>query len=351
MITTLRLWPNVTNTASRRSPHTHARLNLETLESRDVPAAITDNGIAIATYNGQVDSTANLYDALTTAERIPTVTPFPGYRGALVTAAGDVNGDGVTDLIVAAQNSSGHVKVFDGKTGALLQSFLAFPGFMGTVNLGTADVNGDGDQDILISANGCNGAVKAISGQNGSTLASFLAFPGFLGNVSVSGANFAGGADDQIIVGAGGVGINGRVAIFNANGTVYNPGFFAFPGFNGAISVAGGDVNGDGISDIVVGAGPGAPGGAVKAFSGKDFSTIDSFLPYVSTVTNGVNVRVADGNADGVRDIFVWLQGGGYASLVGFNGKTGQLLAQGGGGEGTNSGGDSGSSGDSGGGS
>src|SRR5258705_4785527 len=57
--------------------------------------------------------------------------------------------------------------------------------------------------------------------------------------------------------------------------------FFAYtPSFAGGVRVAGGDVNGDGVPDIVTSPGPGASGGETKAFSGTDFSLLHDFLPY-----------------------------------------------------------------------
>ncbi|MDY3563673.1 VCBS repeat-containing protein [Gemmata sp. JC673] len=289
-------------------------LKLEHLEQRDVPAA---NSLAFVTFNGAADSTVNVYNASTTPQ-LPTITPFAGYRGSIVAATGDVNGDGVSDVIVGAQIPDGHVKVFDGATGAVLESYLAFPGFKGAVGVGTGDVNGDGTAEVLVSADASNAHVKAI-GTQGQVLASFFAFPGFLGHVSVSGGDFNNDGTDEIVIGAGGTGVNGRTAIFDANGAVYDAGFFAFPGFDGSVSVDAGDVNGDGIADIVVGAGPGAPGGAIKAFSGSGFSQIGSFVAYAPTVTSGVSVRVVDRTQDGRSDIFVARQGGNFIGLAGFH--------------------------------
>jgi hypothetical protein len=296
------------------------------MEGRDVPAVLGDPTIAIASYNGATDATAQLLDTTNDSTRV-RVAPFAGFRGELSVSAGDVNGDGVADAIVGAQAPDGHVKVFDGTSGALLQSFFAFAGFNGAVNVGTADVNGDGFADVLVTAGAINGHVKAFSGQNGAPVSSFFAFPGFYGQTSISGADFDHDGRAEIIVGAGAPGVGGHVALFHGDGSVFNPGVFAFPGFGGTVSVASGDVNGDGTPDIVVGAGRGAPGGQVKVFSGTDFSVIGSFLPYAPGVTNGVNVQLADPNQDGGLDIIVTMQGGGFPSVSKFAGTSGYRLA------------------------
>jgi hypothetical protein len=309
------------------------------MEVRDVPAVLGDPYIAIPSFNGTTDATVRLVSAVDGSSRVGAIDPFPGYHGALSVATGDVNGDGIADLIVGAEVPNGHVEVFDGAGGGLLQSFFAFPEFNGTTNVGSADVTGDGYADVLVAASGAgsNGHIKAFGGPDGSELASFLAFPGFLGTTTVTGADFNNSGHDQIVVGAGAPGVGGRVALFNADGSVYNSGFFAFPGFNGSVSVAAGDVTGSGTPDIIVGAGPGAPGGEVEVFDGADFAPITAFLPYAPTVTHGVNVQLADANQDGVLDILVTLQGGGNPSLSIFYGGSGQLVALSTGGEGTDS--------------
>ncbi len=65
---------------------------------------------------------------------------------------------------------------------------------------------------------------------------------------------------------------------------VYSPGssllqsFVAFDGFNGALRVATGDVNRDGIEDTIVGAGLGPSGGHVKVFDGATGGLIAAFF-------------------------------------------------------------------------
>lgn len=318
---------------STRETADRTRLRLEMVEARAVPAALATD-IAVSSSPGATDATAQLLDTTIDAVRV-RVTPFAGYRGPLSVAAGDVNGDGTADLIVGAQAPNGHVKVFDGASGAPLQSFYSFAGFRGAVNVGSADVNGDGYADVLVTASALNGHVKAFAGQNDSLLTSFYAFPGFYGKTSVSGADFDHDGRAEIIVGAGGTGVGGRVALFRDDGSVYSPGFFASPGFGGTVSVAGGDVNGDGAPDIIVGEGKGSMGGMVKVFRVTDFALVNAFLPYAPTVTTGVNVQLADANQDGGLDIMVTLQGGGNPSLSKFYGAAPHLLALNTGGPGT----------------
>lgn len=191
------------------------------------------------------------------SQRIQAFLPYGGgFPGGVRVASGDVTGDGVDDIITGAGPGAGpHVKVFDGRTGSELRSFFAFPAsFSGGVTVAAGDVNGDGSDDIaVVAGSGGNGHVKVFDGKTGGELASF----------------------------------------------------FAFGGFTGGVSVDMGDVNNDGIADIVVGAGPGAPGGHVKVFSGVDFSELSSFFAFDTSFTGGVNVAVGHVDADPNEDIIV----------------------------------------------
>ena len=130
---------------------------------------------------------------------------YSGFTGGVRVAAGDVNGDGVNDIIAAAGPGGvgGHVKVFDGDNGALINSFFAYDGFAGGVFVAAGDVNGDGIDDIVTGADAgsVGGHVKVFDGDNGALLRSFFAYPGFTGGVRVAAADFNGDAIDDIIAG------------------------------------------------------------------------------------------------------------------------------------------------------
>jgi hypothetical protein len=66
----------------------------------------------------------------------------PAFTGGVRVALGDVNGDGIPDLVTGAGPGGGpHVRVFDGATGAVIQEFFAYaPGFTGGVFVDARDV-------------------------------------------------------------------------------------------------------------------------------------------------------------------------------------------------------------------
>lgn len=257
--------------------------------------------------------------------------PFPGFTGGTRVAAGDVNRDGIPDLIVSAVAPQGHVKAFDGATGeafdSAIGSFFAFEGFNGTVNVASGDVNRDGFDDVLVVANGPNGHVKAFSGRDGSLLASFFAYQGFMGNVTIAAADFNNDGAVEIVTAAA---ANGHVKVFNADGTPFSTGFvnsfLAYDGFGGDVFVAAGDLNGDGIADLITASGAGSLG-HVKAFSGTNGSQIASFI--ATPVTFGVappvqlttiaSVSVADVNADGRYEIVATPSAGVQARVTAFD--------------------------------
>src|SRR5687768_17521486 len=103
-------------------------------------AADIITGAGAGAPNGHV----KVFDGVTSAET-QSFFAYPGFAGGVRVASGDVNNDGVSDIITGAGpgSSGGHVKVFDGVTGAEIRSFSAFGGFSGGVFVGSGDVNGD----------------------------------------------------------------------------------------------------------------------------------------------------------------------------------------------------------------
>jgi hypothetical protein len=84
-----------------------------------------------------------------------------------------------------------------------------------------------------------------------------------------------------------------------------------FPGFGGSVRTATGDFNGDGVTDIAVGAGPGG-GPMVKVYDGKTGAEVRSFFAYEWYFAGGVMLAAGDVDGDGRADLVVGAdQGGG----------------------------------------
>jgi hypothetical protein len=274
-----------------------------------------------------------VFDAFTGAEKFSFFAYDASFTGGVRVATGDVNRDGTPDIITAAGPTGGpHVRVFDGTTGQQLAgavgNFFAYdPSFVGGVFVASGDVNRDGFDDIITGADAGGGPhVKVFSGQTGDLLLSFFAYdPGFPNGVRVAAADFDLDGDAEIITAAGlGGGPHVRVFDGTTGQQVAGPlgSFFAYaPSFTGGVFVSAGDVNGDGIPDILTGAGNGG-GPHVEAFDGATGALIASFFAFDPTFTGGVRVGVADVNADGRLDILASQGFGSTPQVNAFDGVT-----------------------------
>jgi hypothetical protein len=230
-----------------------------------------------------------------------------GVAGAAVASAGDVNGDGVDDVIVGAfgvHYDAGAAYVVFGKTSGFdptlelsaLDGTNGFRVYGQTVGTRTGesvasagDINGDGYDDLAIGAHGAQNGI-------GATYVVFGAASGFGPELDLSGLD-----------GDNGFRINGEAA-----------------GDHSGYSVAAaGDVNGDGIDDLVVGAHLADLNGSNAGAAYVVFGTVAGFDPTLAlTALDGSNgFRIAgesagdylggavagagDINADGLADIIV----------------------------------------------
>jgi len=252
----------------------------------------------------------NVYNLLT-QETTNFFAFAPSFKGGVRVASGDVNGDGINDVVVAAGPGGGpQVNVYDGTSLQLVHSFYAYnAAFNDGIFVAVGDVNGDGYADIITGAGQGGGPhVQVFSGQDYSNIASFFAYnPAFTGGISVASGDVNGDGYSDVVVGAGPGGGPHVLAVSGfqlSQGTqVVLASFFAFdPGINRGVFVGAGDYNGDIVGDIVVAAGPGG-GPHVKVFNGSGTSLIDTFFAYDINFAGGLSVAMADIDNDGLAEI------------------------------------------------
>lgn len=181
-------------------------------------------------------------------------------------------------------------------------SFNALNGsFEGGLDVAVGDVDGDGVDEIVIGAGRDGGPMVQVFEGDGTLKAQWFAYSESLRTgIKVTTGDLNGDGKDEIITGVG-AGGGPQVRVFDANGkSKFGNGFFAFDSsFRGGCDVTVGDFNGDGKAEIAAAAGPGgAP--HVRVFSRKGRFLGTEFRPFASDNKGGVALATA--NVDGGND-------------------------------------------------
>lgn len=199
---------------------------------------------------------------------------FPGgYRGGVQAVLGDLDGNGLSEIIVTpGKGIAGVVKVFT-LGGVELTSYQITPfgpQWTGGVNLAVGDVDGDRLADIVVSRATGDGEVRVFRTAAAAT-------PGQFATIRPFAANFVGGSSVAV----------GDFGTF-ANGTTVDA------------------AKADGRLEIVVGRGPtAAPLVQVYDVSGATPAIVKTIAPFEAGFLGGVTVSTARINTDSIADIIV----------------------------------------------
>jgi serralysin len=248
------------------------------------------------------------------------------FAGGVRVAAGDFTGDTVPDIIAATgPGGSSTIHIFDGATFAPaagpLGNFEPFgAGYTGGTYVTAGDVNGDGHADLVVgSGGGGTATVRGFSGVDGSTLFNFIPYGGFTGGVRVALGDTNGDGRAEVIT-APAAGMSADIRVFDEGGNSILSWFYAYPqSYTGGAFVAAGDIDGDGLADIIVGPDAGAAP-TVRVFDGGDpANVLNAFSAFEPNFTGGVRVAAGDVTGDGRADIFVAQGPGGTTLIHGFD--------------------------------
>lgn len=246
-----------------------------------IPDIVIGTGPGVATQVRIIDPT--------TQKELFSVQPFEAtFTGGVYVAVGDVTGDGKPDLIITPDEGGGpRVRVFNGQGFGVVDDFFGIDdtNFRGGARAAVGDVNGDGVGDLIVAA-GFGGGPR-IAGFSGKSIGTanrvklfndFFAFEQTLRNGTyVAAADVNGDGKADLVVG-GGPGGGPRVLVLsgtdlvNSNSQVAIANFFAGSDTNrGGVRVAARNLDGDGKAEVITGDGPGGEG-KVRIYSGSSLS-------------------------------------------------------------------------------
>lgn len=284
------------------------------------------------------------FDSNTWSERsrIP-VGENVGASGAMGSGVMTVSGDGLfvflttpsgvrlyqvapttTNLVTGTGGGPGEgprVRVFEAVSGALKYDFLAFEAdFSGGVRVATGDVTGDGIPDILAASGpGWTAEVKLYDGASPGPVPALLAsgtvYGDFTGGMFVATGDLSGDGHADVILAPDAGALPGfpdvappLLVVSGADGALLGAAWPYGTESAGGVRVAAGDVNGDGLADLVIVPGPGRKS-LVLVFSGTGL-LLQGFLAYDGSYTGGAFVAVGDVTGDGRADFVVGSEAG-----------------------------------------
>lgn len=221
------------------------------------------------------------------------------FRGGAKIIKTDIDNDGKLETVSAGDSS---ISTFNAK-GELLRTIYPYgEKYKGGISLAVANITDGNSKEIIVAPEkGGYNQIK-IYDHYGIFMNSFYAYQSKNKNLGahVASGDINGDGIAEIITGAGEKG-GPHVKIFDANGKLIKE-FFSYDSkFRGGTYVASGDINGDGIAEIITGMGSGGEP-MIRTFDAQG-RKLGEWIAYKTSDRDGSQVLAADINYDGIDEV------------------------------------------------
>ena len=229
-----------------------------------------------------------------------------GYKGEDQIAHIDLNGDDVRDFFLATGNRIISRRSDNQPFTNFYPYTVRYPGEM-RVALG--DIDGDHEVEYVVAPGpGSTEPIRVYNFSGRLIVDSWYPFgQGYKGGYSVAIGKVEPNLPARIIIG-GGSGIEPRVVTYGVDLKRKHEWLAFEKTFRGGVFVAAGDLDGDGVDEVVTGPGPGGKP-LIKTFTGEGKEASPSFVAYSTFGYPGLRVGVADVDFDGKKDILAVSEG------------------------------------------
>jgi subtilisin family serine protease len=211
-----------------------------------------------------------------------------GDRLGIFVAVGDVNGDGVDEILVTSdEGGTGQVRIFN-RHGHLKGAFFPHGRTASAVRVSIGNLDTDDSFEIISTTESAHGLVVIHDGK-GRYESSFNAFEGRVDLLQSAAVDVDGDGVEEVLV-ASGAGYSPRVGVYNSSGSLLHS-FFAFPyEFRGGVEISAGDIDGNGQAEMYLA--PQSNGGPQVRIFNAQTELIGGFFVFDAANRFGISTAI-----------------------------------------------------------